>query len=829
MNSNFVPGLGYGYAKLMIIGEAPGSAENDSLIPFYGPSGQYLDRVIKSIGYPNWRNECYITNVFKWQPPENNFERIEETGHTLKEALEILNSEIQTINPNLLLVLGKNAYNAMGLDGKWDEKRGSIQAGYGRKIVNTYHPARFLYGKAGGEFQFEPYEKAVFQADLIRAFKECEFKDLRLPARNLHVVENSNQFYQFLTKWSGKTKLAEDIESINHIPFCISLCFNPSEAISIPLFDHPLGKNRSSKDVARMWLMLDKVHNDPKIKIIGQNFKYDEPKLRKLGLWIHNLHSDTMLKGHVVCPEFPKSLGFQTSIHTREPFYKSDYEAFKTGKSSIERFMLYNCKDAAVTWEIDDVLEGDLEELGMLEFYYEFVMKLHYLYLDMEEVGMMISEDIRQEIIGIWCKKQAEMEIELFKLLGMHLNVASPKQVQLALHEKLKLPFRAGTGEDVLVALLGNHCKKYEQRRAIELILADRKIRRLLSTTLGSPTDYDGRMRTSVFICATETRRTSNELLKSPIRPFNCGIGFQTLSKHGEAGIIRKMFIPDPGYVFINFDQSQAEARVCSLLADDEDTLKAFDTIDIHALTASWIFGGTWEKHSKAMNNGNETPERFCGKTLRHAGHLDMQKRTAMSTINTGAQLASIDLVVSEYKAGKFLEIFHKYTPRIRSHFHIGIQEALKRDSFYLTGSSPCVGKNWFPKRQFFGDWERETWKGAYSFIPQQTVTDKTKWILLQLKQQAKFLKIVGESHDAGLLLCPENLIKEAVEIIKEFGNQPIDFSRCSISRRNLTIPIDIEIGRENYKELKKYKLSPEIKTEKIKVVDPRSVFEMTR
>lgn len=828
--TNFVAGTGSLEPKLMIIGEAPGKHENEQGKPFVGPSGLILDKVLRGIGYPNWRSETYVTNVFKYQPPDNDFERIEETGYKLKDEIDFLMKEIQTFNPNMLLVLGKNAWNALNLPGKLDEYRGSILSAYGRKVIGTYHPARFLYSREAGQFSWKPYEKAVFQADLLRAFKECEFKELNLPKRNLHVVENSNQFLQFLNRWEGKSfKVAEDIESINFIPFCISFAFSPSESISIPLFDYPLGKSRSKRDLARLWLMIDRLHNNSRMKIIGQNFKYDEPKLRKLGLYIHSLYSDTMLKGHVVCPEFPKNLAFQTSIHTREPFYKNEYEAFKSGKTDIFKFMIYNARDSAVTWEIDDVLENDLIELDMLEFYYEFVMKLHYLYIDMEETGMAIDPGVRTQLINEWCRKQAEMEIELFKILGMHVNVASPKQVQLALYEKLKLPFRAGTGEDVLVALLGNHAKKPEQKRAIQLILLDRKVRRLLSTTLASPTDYDGRMRTSVFICATETRRTSNELLSVPIRPFNMGIGFQTLSKHGESGAIRKMFVPDKGHVFINFDQSQAEARVCSLLADDEKTLKDFDTIDIHALTASWAFGKTWFDWSK-QKLGYECPERFIGKTLRHAGHLDMQKRTCMTTINTDAQKFGIEVEVSEYKANELLKVFHKYTPKIREVFHLGIQEALLRDGMFLTGSSPCVGKNWFPKRQFYGDWDRDLWKEAYAFIPQQTVTDKTKWILLQLKP-IDWLRQVGESHDAGLLLCPENRIDEAAGFIKEVGEQPIDFSKCSIPRRNLIIPVDIEIGISNYKELRKYKrISAEVRTEVAKIgLSPREIYELTK
>lgn len=827
---NLVPGMGASDAKLMIIGEAPGKHEDEEGKPFVGPSGRVLDRACKAAGYNNWRNECYVTNVVKYQLIDNDWDKMEESGVDFKRELDFLYEEIRTINPNLLLILGKNAFKALNLPGKLETHRGSILQVYGRKAIATYHPARFLYAQAAGEFSWKPYEKAVFQADILRAFQEAEFREPRLPSRHLHVVENSLQLMQFINKWEGKSdKLAEDIESINYIPFCLGLSFHPSEAISIPLFDGPLGKTRSRTDVSRLWLMIDKLHNNPRIKKVGQNWKYDGPKLEKLGLYLDRLHSDIMLKGHVVCPEFPKSLAFQTSLQTREPYYKEEYAAFKEGKTDIQQFMLYNAKDAAVTHEIDTVYESDLETLDCKEFFYEFVMQLHPMYCDMEATGIAWDENVRRELIGIWCNKQAKLEIEMFKLLGMHLNVASPKQVQLALYEKLKLPFRKGTGEDVIVSLLGNSAKTPIQKRVLEIIIEDRKVRRLLSTTLSSPTDYDGRMRTSVFICATETRRTADDILSVPIRPFNCGIGFKTLSKHGEAGAIRKALVPDKDYVFINFDQSQAEARVCSLLANDEKTLRDFDTIDIHAKTASWIYGGTWESHSKPANGGRETPERFTGKTVRHAGHLDMQKHTCMTTINTSAKIAGIDLVISEWRAGKIIEIFHKYTPNIRAVFHEGIKEALLASNMMLRGTSPSLGKNWFPPRIFYGDWDRDLWKEAYAYIPQQTVTDKTKLILIQLREHAKFLKAIGESHDAGLVLCPYKMIDEAVGIIEHYGHMPISFEKCSLVRRDLVIPIEVEIGEKNYKDLKKYKKGVTVGGQEIKSLSAEEVYRLTR
>jgi len=90
-------------------------------------------------------------------------------------------------------------------------------------------------------------------------------------------------------------------------------------------------------------------------------------------------------------------------------------------------------------------------------------------------------------------------------------------------------------------------------------------------------------------------------------------------------------------YIFVSVDSAQAEARVIFLLADDEQALKDIDEHDYHALTASWFFGGTEDDHSK-KKLGYETPIRFAGKTLRHAGHLGAGKRRAAISVNTDAR-----------------------------------------------------------------------------------------------------------------------------------------------------------------------------------------------
>jgi DNA polymerase-1 len=376
--------------------------------------------------------------------------------------------------------------------------------------------------------------------------------------------------------------------------------------------------------------------------------------------------------------------------------------------------------------------------------------------------------------------------------------VNSPKQVAELLYNELKIPQRQGTGEDILISLLGNVVKDSRKRQIIEQILELRGDTKTSGTYINARPDYDGRMRTSYRIVGTETGRSSTSILKPPVRPEKIGLAFQTLTKHGEGSQIRKMFIPDDGYVIMEWDLSQAEARISSLLANDEETLRLFDSVDIHAYTAGLIFGGDWRRFCK-NEDGSEPVERYIGKTVRHACNYGMQKRMLMQVINTGAKNAGIDLTLSEWKAGKILEAFHSAFPKIEQIFQRDVAEELDRTSTLVNPYGRI--------RQFFGEPQsKDTYGEGYAFIPQSTVADHLKFAALRILERKPDFRIVMEVHDAIVAFVKigeENLVDS---IVREELEQPIDFKNCSLSRGILVIPTECQIGVNNLKEMKKFK-----------------------
>lgn len=255
--------------------------------------------------------------------------------------------------------------------------------------------------------------------------------------------------------------------------------------------------------------------------------------------------------------------------------------------------------------------------------------------------------------------------------------------------------------------------------------------------------------------------------------------------------------------VFIQADSSQAEARIVFLLANDEQALKDIDEHDYHALTASWFFGGVEADYSKKVL-GYESPIRFAGKTLRHAGHLGAGKRRASTELNTQARKYKIPIQINEAIAERALKIFHTKQPKIQQVFHSEIIESLKINRRLVAPIPFGINSRVGGMRTFYERWGDELFRQSFSYIPQRAVSDNTKAAGLRIKKQIPQIKIYLEAHDALLFSGPERHTDEWSEIIKYEFERPINFANCSLQRRDLIIPCEIEVG-DNYRDLKKF------------------------
>ena len=637
--------------------------------------------------------------------------------------------------------------------------------------------------------------------------------------------------YRFLKQYEDRDLVSVDIETYRTVPVCIAFAFNKDSAISIPLTNYPEPSGMAYEELAECFHQVQEVMANEKIRKIGQNFKFDERLLHTcingtcgFGIFTRGFYFDTLLAFRVLYPELNGSLQFSTSVMTEEPYYKDEGREYNPTKDRLDRLLLYNARDAAVTFEVYERCLEELRQRNLEKFFFEFQMPLHAFYSRLEERGILrdgIAKDILKEKYE---EQRVGLQRELNELTkdytDREMNVNSNGKngdMPFLLFGCMKLPPRKGTDEQTLDALRRNVVKDPEKLRILQLIAEIRKVRKTIGTYIDAEVDFRGRLLTQYRIIL-ETGRTATSILKPPVTTRQFGLAFQTITKHGDIGSdIRRMFIPDPGYVFIEPDLTGAEARVVALLAGDSRLLKAFRyDIDIHRLTYSWIkdiplkwegrdllelFWEAEEHNSRVfadvinerLKAAINSEERQLGKVFRHAGNYDMQKRTAAETAG-----------IPEWRADQILKKFHTTNSNIKGVFHKEIVSALKWGNRTLTSPN---GR----QRLFLNKWGDELWKEAYAQIPQSTVSDQNKKAAQAFEMRCPESMILVESHDSFLVQTPLALgeqfpmrhIDNAIKVMKEEMESPIDFKNCSLSRGELIIPCEIKLSDSNWEDMK--------------------------
>ena len=260
--------------------------------------------------------------------------------------------------------------------------------------------------------------------------------------------------------------------------------------------------------------------------------------------------------------------------------------------------------DVLNVWKEFPDAEAKLKELGMWELYTELEMPLVYTLAAMESAGIKMNAEALTEYGNQLAVKIAELEKRIYKQAGEEFNINSPKQLGVILFEKMQLPgskkTKTGysTSADVLEKLAPG-------QPIIRDILEYRTLSKLKSTYadgLVTCLDSDGRVRSTFQQTVTATGRLSStdpNLQNIPIRM--------------ELGrLIRKVFVPEEGYVFVDADYSQIELRLLAHMSGDEVLIGAYNEAqDIHRLTASQVFHIPFEevtdlqrRNAKAVNFG---------------------------------------------------------------------------------------------------------------------------------------------------------------------------------------------------------------------------------
>ena len=222
---------------------------------------------------------------------------------------------------------------------------------------------------------------------------------------------------------------------------------------------------------------------------------------------------------------------------------------------------------------------------------------------------------------------------------------------------------------------------------------------------------------------------------------------------------------------------------------------------------------------------GYEHPIRFAGKTLRHAGHLGAGKARATVELNTQARKYKVPITITQAESDRALKIFHRKQPKIQGIFQNGIVECLKKNRILHAAVPWGYDVEYGGRRTFFERFGEDLFRMAFSYIPQRSVSDNTKAAGIRILNIIEDIKIIMESHDALLFSFDDRYLDTYCPIIKREMERPLNFEHCSLPRRMLKIPCDIEIGY-NYQELSKYKQIKVETTQEVELQVPRSITE---
>ena len=308
------------------------------------------------------------------------------------------------------------------------------------------------------------------------------------------------------------------------------------------------------------------------------------------------------------------------------------------------------CYEAYTAFAASRILLDKLKETGMEELFTKIEMPLVFALYHMEKNGVRVNSDALKEYGDQLAVHIRALEKEIYEEAGETFNINSPKQLGVILFEKMQIPggkkTKTGysTAADVLEKLAPDH-------PIVSKILEYRQYAKLKSTYADGLAAYigpDGRIHGKFNQTITATGRISStepNLQNIPVRT--------------ELGrMIRKVFVPEEGYVFVDADYSQIELRVLAHCSGDAHLIEAYrEARDIHRITASQVFH------------------------VPFADVTDQQRRNAKA-VNFGIVYGissfglSQDLSITRKEAAKYIDDYFQTYPGIKTFLDQAVQHA---------------------------------------------------------------------------------------------------------------------------------------------------------
>jgi len=733
---SFVPPEGIAAsAKCVIVGDAPTYHEAKSGRMFEGATGRVLQNCMAAANLI--RGECYLTYIIKDidRPVQARFQAKSCTFNgDGQDYIKLLRTELERCDAKFIIAVGEMALNALTSRSGINKWRGSVVESTlipGKWVIpiihpNTVPPPKKIY-----------LNKYLISFDLQRAAKWIELGDYLKP--NTEVVINPSfiEILNYLKKLKSCKLVAFDIEVYNEEVSCISFSHNNRYAMSIP-FCNSRGDMWTVDQELEIWIKIAEILEAKTIMKLGQNLSFDAHfLLRKYGIAVNNMH-DTMVAQQIISPDFRKGLDFIASVHTDLPYHKDEGKRwFKVG-GSWEQLWNYNGLDSLVCSIAFSKQMADINHQDNLDTYNRqraIIEPLVYI----QEHGVKADLDGMQ-VAKLDMDEQVEvLRAELNTLAGRELNANSPKQLKEYFYKTLRYPaYRkkgsVTTDDLAMKRLIRKGCNE------AKIVLKIRKLRKLSSTYLDpAKFDSDNRIRCSYNPVGTRYSRVS-----SSKNIFGTGMNMQNWPH-----ALLYYLMVDPHMVGYALDLGQAENRIVAQVGRVTKMIQAFNAgKDVHSMTGGLIFDEDpdqikWEAarkiKCKTLGDGSHT-KRDWGKKANHGLNYDL-----------GFRNFALRYEIPERQAKFIIDKYHAAYPGVRQVFHKHVRTCLHTNRTIEN----LMGR----KTLFLGHLDDQTFKEAYSCIPQGTVGDviNERAMSFIYYNQDLFgpVELLGQVHDEIIFQIP--------------------------------------------------------------------------
>ena len=594
------------------------------------------------------------------------------------------------------------------------------------------------------------------------------------PSVDYQVIFDQKTLNRWIKRLQSAKLISVDTETTSLDPMqarIVGLSFTdrPCEAAYLPL-GHDYAGAPDQLPLEDTLAQLKPLLEDPTLPKVGQNLKYDRSVLLNHDIELRGIRFDTMLESYVL-----DSTGSRHDMDTLSLKYlglnpiRFEDVAGKGKKQltfnqvPVETAAPYAAEDADLVLRLHQTLYPRLKQFEkQCELLENIEMPLLPVLSRIERTGVRVDSDMLARQSSELSERIDTLEQQAFDQVGTDFNIASPKQIQEILFEKLQLPVisktpkgQPSTSESVLQELA-------EQHELPKLILEHRALSKLRSTyteklpLLVNPDT--GRVHTSYHQASVATGRLSStdpNLQNIPVRT-------------ADGRRIREAFVPESGSVLLAADYSQIELRIMAHLSGDEGLLVAFaENQDIHRATASEVFNIALEDVDRDQR--------------RSAKAINFGLIYGMSAFGLARQLG-----IDRSEAQSYIELYFDRYPGVKAYME-QIRTQAREQQFVET----VFGRKLYLSDISSSNHARRQGaeRAAINAPMQGTAADLIKLAMLAidswLTEHAFKTRMIMQVHDELVLEVPDSELKDVPEVIASLMSGVAE----------LRVPLRVDVG----------------------------------